>query len=112
MKAGDLKCQIVLQAETVTQNGFGEGVRSYSTQATVRAAWEPLAGREFIAAEKVSADVTGRFRIRARADLEIKPNWRVLKDGEVYDVVAVISPKDSKVETHLMVKRLVMGEQD
>lgn len=68
----------------------------------VSASVEPLRGRELYAAQEHQADVDVRIRIRYREGIE--PTMRVVHDGRVYDIRAVIDPDLRHRELELLTK--------
>ena len=80
LSRGDLRHRIQLQAPAQTVDALGQPVETWTTQATVWAAAEPLRGREFFAAGQSQAQVDVRFRLNWRAD--VLESWRVLWRGQ------------------------------
>lgn len=104
---GSLNKRVVLQAPTETQDAAGGPVRSYAADtATVWAAIEPLAGREWVEAQKINAEATGRVRIRHYSGL--LPTWRVKYGTRTYDVLAVVNIEERGREMILYVKEAVI----
>lgn len=67
MQPGRLRHRIDLQTPVDQQDSFGEPITTWQDfVANVPAAIEPLAGREFYAAQQEQSDVTTRIRIRWR----------------------------------------------
>lgn len=64
MRTGPLDKRVKIQRRVETQNEFKENVISYVDWEEVWAAIEPLSGREYIAAQQISSDVTTKIRIR------------------------------------------------
>lgn len=64
-----------------TKNSFGE-VTADPTNAlcNIRAAYEPVGGREFPESQKRHAETTARFRIRYRPDIDVQ---RVLETHQI-----------------------------
>ena len=54
--------------------------------ADVPAAWQSGPGREYLAAEAIRAEVTGRFELRYMAG--VTAEMRVLWDGSVFNIKA------------------------
>lgn len=106
MRAGQLRHRIVLQQLTTTQNEFGEPVQTWTTFATVYAAVEPLRGREFFAAQQITAELSVRIRIRYRSD--VKPAWRAVWGAHTYDIQDVIDVDGRHTELQLMCREVVV----
>lgn len=113
--AGALNRLITLQRLPTgsTRNDIGEIIGTPQDEiADIRAAYEPLGGREFPEAEKRHAETKARFRIRYRTDLNVQAlpeTHRVLyvEDYEtsprvtrVYDIkeATVIDRKEIHIE--------------
>lgn len=88
MRAGDLDQRITLQAKVVTRTAMGAEAVTWEDVETVWASAEPLSGREYIAARAAQADVTVRFRVRARPWLT--PTHRILWRDVPYSITEVI----------------------
>lgn len=84
-----LRHKVQLQAKTVTQSGTGQPVESWGTVDTVWAAVEPVSGREFFAAAAVWAETTFKVTVRYRPD--ITPLNRIIHDGKLLDIQAVLN---------------------
>lgn len=64
---GRLRHLVTIKTLTTTQNTIGEGVPSYTTQATAWAEIVPVSGREYFASQKLNADCTHMIRMRYRS---------------------------------------------
>lgn len=104
MNIGKLNHRITIQRPGRTEDDAGypiPGGSEWEDVATVWAAREPLRGREFFAAAAVQYEKTVRFRIRYRRG--IIPGMRVLCEGRVYKIYAVLDDVyGDRTETHLM----------
>lgn len=89
------------------------GSPQYDPNGEVNAAWvdlfpsvwasiEPLRGRELFAAQEHAADVDVRIRMRYRAGVE--PTMRVVHEGRIYDIRAVLDPELRHRELELLTK--------
>ena len=87
MRAGQLNNRVVIQANTPSDNTFGEPVRSWATLATVWAEVETMNGAEGLAsgAERTSSPVV--FTMRHRTD--VTSDHRITWDGGEYDIESV-----------------------
>lgn len=87
MRAGNLRNRIVIQANTPSDNAFGEPVVSWSTLATVWAEVETMNGAEALAsgAERTSSPVV--FVMRHRSD--VTTDKRISWDNGTYDIESV-----------------------
>ena len=102
MKAGALRERITIEDKTVTQDGYGAEVITWSSVGTFWGAVEPLAGREFLEGRQLIAEVTTRIRLRYQPDVDIRPEMRAEYRGRYFEVVAVLHIKERKREIHLM----------
>ena len=103
--ASKLRKRITIQQPAEVQNVYGEPGVTWQTFKDVRAAVEPLRGREFWAAREQQARVTTRMRIRYLAG--VTPKMRVLFESRTYLIVAVIDPNEAHQEMQLMCEELV-----
>ena len=103
--AGKLKHRIVIQQVSEGENDLGDIIQTWTNFATVWASVEPLAGREYFSAQQVSAETTGRIRMRYKAG--VSPTMRVLFNSLTYQILSVINPGELNVELELMTKAWV-----
>lgn len=83
-----------------TQDTDGFMIEVWSTYATVRASIEPIAGREYSAAQAIQADVTHRIRFRYLSG--ITPKMRVNSSSRIFDSLSVINMGERKRELQRM----------
>ena len=108
MRAGSLRHVVTIESPTKTQDSTGSIVQSWATYDTVRAAIEPISGREFFSASQAQSSVTTRIRIRYLDG--VTPKMRVSHDSDYYDIQAVLPDTTGTRELHLMcVKRGAQG---
>jgi len=105
MQAGELRHRVTIQSKVVTQNTYGEEELAWSDVATGWAAVEPLAGREYLEAKQVQADVTTRIRMRYRGS--IRPEMRAVWGSHIYDILEVIQPDGRPIALHLMCREML-----
>lgn len=109
MHSGAMRHSVTIEEQTKTQDSTGSIVVSWSEFAAVRAAIEPISGREFFSASQVQSSVTTRIRIRYLAD--VTPKMRVIHGSDTYDIEAVLP--DARSGRHQMdlmcVKRGAQG---
>ena len=87
MQAGKLDRQIVLKSYAETKDDFGGISETYADVATVWADVIDLRGNQFFAAQQVNSNITTKFRIRYRSDIDAK--WRIGFKGKEYDIIGV-----------------------
>lgn len=102
MRAGRLRHRITIQQPGTTQDSYGEenAAGTWTTFATRWAAVEPLQGREYFAAQQHLARVTTRFILRKING--VTPKMRILFDGRIYDIDAVMDFDERGIEVQLM----------
>ena len=101
MNAGRLDKRISIERHEVGQDDeTGEVIDRWIPTYSVWAAIEPLQGREFIAAMSVHAELTIRIRLRYLPG--IVPTMRVVYQGRVFSLTAVINVREENVELQLM----------
>lgn len=107
MRTGKLRHDVViqkLQPNSPSQKSTGEPDESWVTHlAAVAASVEPLRGRELFAAQEHHSEIEVRIRIRYRSDVTAK--MRVSFRSKIYDILAVINPREENVELELMCKQ-------
>lgn len=94
MRAGRLSERVTLQSLTAGQDEYGAPSTVWTDTATVSASVDDLTGREYVAAGGTQNAVTTKITIRYRAG--VVPTMRVLADGVVYTVEAVLG-QDKKM---------------
>lgn len=91
--------------ETVQDPKTGEIAREWVEVATVRAAIEPLSGREFIAAQATQSQVSARIVIRQRDDVDAAcrlVHVRLGRPDVIYNVHGILTDPDSGLEYQTM----------
>lgn len=97
LDAGELRHYIRIDSRTNTRDSnTGESVTTWTKLADVWAKISPLSGKEFIAAQSVSSEVTGRVTIRYRDD--VSATNRIVYRNKVYNIVAVLPDNESGLE--------------
>lgn len=87
--------------EAVQDPNAGEIAREWVEVATVRAAIEPLSGREFIAAQATQSQVSARIVIRQRDDVDAAcrlVHVRLGRPDVIYNVHGILADPDSGLE--------------
>lgn len=105
MLAQRLRHRVDIQAPVITRDPETEeairedweSIRG-SADELIPAAIEPLSGREFLAAASTQSAVSTRITIRERAGL--LPSMRVLHQGDVYNIRAILP--DPSLRRHLV----------
>ncbi|HUW31463.1 MAG TPA: phage head closure protein [Planctomycetota bacterium] len=107
LQAGKLNHRVAIQSSTSTQGATGEPTKAWATDATVWASVEPIAGREYFAAQQVAADVTHRVRMRYRSDVTITPLKRLLIGARIIEIVSALNIADGKAEWEILCRETV-----
>lgn len=102
MNPGDLTQRISVERLQQGQDELGQPIEAWTTLASVWAAVEPQAGREFVGAGALQAELVVKVRIRWMAGLTSAD--RVLHDGKVYGITSVIDYRSARRELVLMCK--------
>lgn len=105
MRAGEYRHRIKIQVQAGSPPQDAGGAPQTAWTDLVAGCWaavEPLRGRELLAAQQFSSEVTGQVRIRYRAG--ITAGMRVLWGTRVYDILAPIDAQERHVELTLLVK--------
>ena len=102
MKAGHLRHRVQLQRPANPSDGAGEFVESWTTQATVAAAIEPVSGRDFIRNEKLTGTVSHLIRHRWTSQATPAQGWRVLWGNRVFNVTSAVNVDERDREVQLL----------
>ena len=100
MRAGALRHQIIIQSVTEVPDASGSPVESWSTFATVSAAYEPAFGSEGVKEDQEQATVNVKFRVRFLSG--VVPKMRVSFDSRLFDIQSVIDVGGRGKQLHLM----------
>jgi SPP1 family predicted phage head-tail adaptor len=84
MRSGKLDRRITLQTLTISRDGYGATIETWTDLDTVWAEVVPLKGTEYFAAAQIVVEEQLKFRIRYRSDLTEKV--RITYNGQTYDV--------------------------
>ena len=95
MRAGRLRHTISIEQISETQNDYGEAVKTWADYLTdIRAAIEPINGREYFAQDSRHAEVSTRFRLRYQEGITNK--MRIKYGTRYYNIISVILPNERK----------------
>lgn len=100
MRGGHLRHSVTLQERTTDQDETGAQIETWADVATVWGAVEPLSGRELFTAQQVKAEVTAQITIRYRSG--ISATMRIVFEGRLYNILAVIDPEERHRELQLL----------
>lgn len=99
MRAGSLRQQITIERRVDNVSTVGQPIPTWSTYAIVPAAAEPERGQEFFAANQLEGTEPTRFRIRYLSGISNRN--RVVFDGKVWDIRAIVNVYERDREMHL-----------
>ena len=102
MQAGRLDLRVTVERFTTTTDSWGQPVEKWAPLFTCWAAVEPLAGREFIAAQAAQSEVTAIIRIRFRPWMTAQD--RVIHNGTIYGIESLVDVRSGNRELVLMCK--------
>ena len=100
LAAGRLDKRVTLQSATRARDNHGQSIEPWSDVATVWASVGPLRGREFFAAQQVSAETTHKVTVRYRAS--VNPKWRVKWGTRIFRIESVMDPQERHERIELM----------
>lgn len=110
MRIGRLRHRITIQRWTETLNKLNEPVEDWQDYVTVWAQAEDLRGREYhLARQAETGEVTTRFRIRYRSDID-RAKMRVVDGSRTFGIEAVIEPDGKRRVLEMMCKEVDTGE--
>lgn len=106
MRSGELNRLIDIEVQTVTEDGMGSSVESWTEfKNGVWAAVWPVSAKEQIRAGKTELVTTHRIRIRYVSGLT--PDMRIKYNGSYFNIVSIINPGT----TNRMIDILATEEQ-
>ena len=103
MQTGTLRHRVDIQQRTGTLDTFGQAVQTWATLFTCWASIEDISGKELFASMAINSEISTHIYIRYRAGLTAA--HRVLYQGAVYNIQAVVDATGRKRELHLMCSR-------
>lgn len=106
MRAGRLRHEVTIQQPTLSQDGTGDPVPSWSAFATVWAAVEPASGRERFLDQQRFADTSHVVTLRYLPGL--LPTMRVLFGSRVLRILAILNI-DERGREHRLLCQEVLG---
>ena len=104
MRTGRLRHRVKLQAP-YKDNTPGAGDITWQDYATVWMAIEPLRGTEFVAAQQMNAEVTGKGVMRYIPG--VTPDMRILDGARIFEILAIVDVEERHRELQLMLKERV-----
>lgn len=104
MRAAALRHRVALQSVGSTIDGYGDLSNSWTTDASVWAAIDPVSGQEKNIAGELSGVVTHKIKIRYRAS--ITPQNRVTFDSRTFQVESVRNWQERDIYLELLCKEV------
>lgn len=99
MRAGQLNRLISLQRKAEAKNDDGDLSRSWTEVAKPWARKVDMAGRELEAAMSISQEISVKFLVRYRTDVE--QGMRIVLAGEFYHVIAALDKRGDRDELQI-----------
>jgi SPP1 family predicted phage head-tail adaptor len=87
LTSGELTRRVTIQSPSDADDGGGGSERTWTTVATVWAKIEPGTGREFLAAQQLTPELSHLITIRWRSDVNAK--CRAVYGAQVFAIEAV-----------------------
>ncbi|TKS58779.1 MAG: head-tail adaptor protein [Nitrospira sp.] len=106
MRAGTLRHLCMVQSLQVTRDTAGAEVQTWQDIAAVSVAIEPLAGREFFAAQQVNAELSHRVRMRYRPGLI--PTMRLQYGTRALLIESIINLQEHNRELELLCREVIL----
>lgn len=86
---GKMRHRVTIQQQSQAQDSHGQETEVWADVETVWASVRPVSGREFFAASGERSDITHEILLRYEPTLT--PRHRIVYDGRIFDVVAVLN---------------------
>lgn len=109
MEAGTLNRRITFLAPTAVRDSYGEDDPTWAEVCTVWASLKPLTGRQLALAQANTATSTAthEIRVRYRADLEGKVNFRVRYGERSYSINSILNMEEANRELRIAATEVV-----
>ena len=107
VNAGDLQTLITFQTPTINKDGGGAQVGPWtnvSTNPTVWASWVNEHRVKGVISDAMIS--TQRAIVTRRSRGDVQPSWRIVKDGEYWQILSIDQVQDRKRWTELIVERV------
>lgn len=106
VEISDLRTRITFQQPTITQDAGGAQVAGWAnvaTTPTMWARWINAHGPEVVNSQALQFVQRATVTVRYRSD--IVPTWRILKDGEAWQILSVDMVQDRNRWVEMIVER-------
>lgn len=104
MRIGELTKLITIQYQTKVSDGMGGNTVTWVDWCQVWAAVWPLSAKEQVQGNQQTMTITGRIRIRYRANM--KASMRLKYGNRYFNVVSIVNPNEGNEWLDLMVKEV------
>ncbi|MGL5150315.1 MAG: phage head closure protein [Clostridium sp.] len=102
---GEFKHLITFQKLVNTKNSYGETTNNWKDIITSRCAIYPISGKELLAAESVSSEVTHKINMRfARG---ISHDMRIKFNNRVFSIISIINFQEKNKLLQIIAKELI-----
>lgn len=101
MNTGKMRHRITFQVEAGNRGRSGDTKFQWADHCTVHAEYITTGSRALFAAQQLHSEVTGMFRLRYRPDLDAA--MRIMFNGKVYSISAVVDVDERHRELNVMV---------
>ena len=100
LDSSTLRRRITVQSRATTIDSFGQQVITWIDMMTCWASIEPLTGKELMAAQAVSAELSHTVTVRYRT--AITAAMRVIYQGRVFNIQSATDPDTAHVALQLL----------
>ncbi|MFJ3316120.1 phage head closure protein [Herbaspirillum huttiense] len=110
MRAGQLNRKISIQRKLEIKNDAGDIVKSWSELSITWARKIDISGRELEAAMSISSEVSVKFLVRYREDVE--HGMRIVLEGKAYRVISALDKKGNREELQVYCAKGLLDGHD
>ena len=104
MRAGELRKRVAIESVASTVNTYGEPSSTWSTDATVWAAIDPVSGSETNIASELTGIITHKIKVRYRSGLTAAN--RLTYDSRTFEVVSSRNWQERGIFLELLCKEV------
>ena len=104
MRAGTLRHRVAIQSLGASLDDYGDPSGSWSTDATVWAAVEPVSGTESVIGDELTGVVTHKVTTRYRAS--VTPANRLTYDSRTLSIVEVRNWQERGIKLEIMCREV------
>lgn len=89
MRAGELRQRATLQSRSSVRDALGGESVIWGDEFDIWCCIEPLQGRELLAAQQIQSEINTRITVRYYDGKTIVPQWRLVHDGVIFDILTL-----------------------